>query len=310
MSVTPKLVRSPRTLWNLVDELSDRAARSMLIFRGHEDSAWQLRSGLTRRIAPRPGDRPWDHEKAEAMEARLLEVYAYHALRLGKELPKDRWTALALAQHHGLPTLLLDWSLSPYVALFFALGGFTGIQSASHVSLYALSISALRALESGGPSSPLELAPKAFACLQVLNPPRHQNRRMIAQEGVFTRPSRIADDIEQHVAGLMLKFQRNTGTRATPCLTHLKIDGELRTQALARLADMGITPVTMLQDLNGAALSAIQQVFSTHLDLDKPTTWSFRALARHSADGSLDCQRPDSTSSTAPSAITEDGGEI
>ena len=113
MAVRLRVRTPPRRAWierwkaflNWTDAHSD----SRWVFRGLGDDSFSLipTIGRTDRYDP-------THERA------ILELFRKRVPEFGLGAGLEELDLLAIAQHHGVPTRLLDWTSNPLVAAFFA----------------------------------------------------------------------------------------------------------------------------------------------------------------------------------------------
>jgi len=77
-------------------------------FRGHSIAEWKL--------IPSTGREPFRH----ISDVELFNSWKVRAVAYLENYNYSEWDMLAIAQHNGLPTRLLDWSSNPLIAAFFA----------------------------------------------------------------------------------------------------------------------------------------------------------------------------------------------
>lgn len=87
----------------------DRRNKQGVLYRGQSNAEYKLIPSLGREVSD-----------SARIEHNMLSIFESEYRQFTSFECKTRWELLALAQHHGLPTRLLDWTLSPLVALFFA----------------------------------------------------------------------------------------------------------------------------------------------------------------------------------------------
>ena len=94
-------------------QLVDEEHKPGWIYRGVADSAFTL--------LPKVGREIFRPQYSLNTEKLLLRTFQQRAVRHVNPQPTSELEWLAVGQHHGLPTRLLDWTYSPLVALYFAI---------------------------------------------------------------------------------------------------------------------------------------------------------------------------------------------
>lgn len=168
--------------WNSFQSTIEPYLDGNWLFRGVSSVRHSLVPGIGR---PRAGI-----EYSLQSEKSIFEQFKREALPLLRARPVDDWEWLALAQHHGVLTRLLDWSESPYVALFFAVWG----NDDEDAGLFVMR----RPAEALLAKDPFEVNEISFFY------PGHISPRLVSQRGVFTihpRPTEkyLGDDMVQIV---------------------------------------------------------------------------------------------------------------
>ena len=141
-------------------------SRGQWVFRGHPDAAY--------RLIPSVGRGGHTSRTTEKYEKSLFRSFRREAGAYLDPLPTTDWEWLSAAQHHGLPTRLLDWSHNPLAALYFAVER----NMEKDGELFALN-APLKAPESISNKSPFEVGRAMKYYPNIVSP------RIRAQEGLF-----------------------------------------------------------------------------------------------------------------------------
>ncbi|WP_168793005.1 FRG domain-containing protein [Paraburkholderia aromaticivorans] len=235
--------------WSEYKSWAGGVGRTNFAFRGQSNNEWQLKSSLHR--ANRFD--LWYYSRA-ALQQLQHELEGGVGTSFDREKPIDFSRLLALGQHHGFPTPLIDFTFSPYIAAYFAMSGALDVPEssrASHVRIYALD----KAFQSVA-NQPTVALTAIEPLAGLIGPSGLHNPRLYAQQGTF-----LFSNVElvEHLLTSQLYTGGQTYLRAVDIPSHAAVE------ALTDLSYMGISPASLFPGVDGVCMKIKQQILTGQL---------------------------------------------
>ena len=230
----------------------DEVHISQWLYRGVKKSSYTLTPTLFRKELPPFSD--W-----ESYESYLLDSFKLEGAPHFKNPNSEEIDLMTLAQHHGLPTRMLDWTIKPLVALFFATENYSDVSEESAV--WCLGFPSTN--NCWGEASRMDIRKDLMTiCSEYQGDspfifPKHISPRIVNQGGCFT-----IHDFPENVGSFIPLEKRNDNFGylekiVIPNADNLKIQNEL--------FDLGITHSYVFPDLDGISKKLIFESSTTKI---------------------------------------------
>jgi hypothetical protein len=230
--------------WKEFKDYATKLDPYRFMFRGQENSCWRLRTHFHR--TGRANLMGFMERDIPALHKNLSHLTT-HVFNLAN--PIENGAFFALAQHHGYPTPLLDWTLSPFIAVYFAYNDLAKEKRNDGHSVRIFVFDRKQWSEDFNQLQKLTPARPHFSILDAL---ALNNPRMVPQQALASVTN--VDDIESYIRN---REQDNQKTY----LQVIDLPASGRKEIMQELSLMGITAGSLFPGLDGVCKQLKERFF-------------------------------------------------